>query len=115
MCALGAAVRFGAATVSQAMAARAAAPGPDGGAALFPRTVRQWGFVAGLAPDGVRFLVRVAASRSLPILAFGAALASSLVVTAVAGRLPGRGCRGRPALTSTLRRGSVTAATTRQW
>ncbi|MET9501200.1 hypothetical protein ABZY42_05590 [Streptomyces sp. NPDC006622] len=84
VCALGSAVCFGAATVLQAMAARAVEPGPDGGAALFLRAARQWRFLAGLALDGLGFLFQVAALRSIPIYAVGAALASSLAVTAVA-------------------------------
>ncbi|WP_280887506.1 DMT family transporter [Streptomyces sp. LBL] len=98
LCALGAAVCFGTATVLQAMAARAvdAAGGGDGEAALLLRAVRQWRYVAGLALDGLGFLFQVAALRSVPIYAVGAALASSLAVTAVVGarllrvRLSGR-------------------------
>jgi drug/metabolite transporter (DMT)-like permease len=84
MCALGAAVCFGTATVLQAMAARAAADsGPGGDAALLLRALRQWRYLAGLALDGVGFLLQIAALRSIPIYAVGAALASSLAVTAV--------------------------------
>jgi drug/metabolite transporter (DMT)-like permease len=84
VCALGAAVCFGTATVWQAMAARAAADAGDGGdAALLLRALRQWRYLAGLALDGVGFLLQVAALRSVPIYAVGAALASSLAVTAV--------------------------------
>jgi drug/metabolite transporter (DMT)-like permease len=83
VCALGAAVCFGTATVLQAMAARAADAGPGGEAALFLRAVRQWRYAAGLALDGIGFLLQVAALRSIPIYAVGAALAASLAVTAV--------------------------------
>ncbi|MGW1779264.1 hypothetical protein ACWCQQ_08985 [Streptomyces sp. NPDC002143] len=86
MCALGAAVCFGTATVLQAMAARAVAvdEGSSGGeAALLLRAVRQWRYLAGLGLDGLGFLFQIAALRSLPIYAVGAALASSLAVTAV--------------------------------
>ncbi|MFD3620236.1 hypothetical protein ACFWWT_34350 [Streptomyces sp. NPDC058676] len=83
VCALGAAVCFGTATVLQAMAARAADTGGGGEAALLLRAVRQWRYLAGLALDGVGFLLQVAALRSIPIYAVGAALASSLAVTAV--------------------------------
>lgn len=89
MCALGAAVCFGTATVLQAVAARAAADtgagtgGPGGDAALLLRALRQWRYLAGLALDGVGFVLQIAALRSLPIYAVGAALASSLAVTAV--------------------------------
>jgi drug/metabolite transporter (DMT)-like permease len=92
VCALGAAVCFGTATVLQAVAARAAAggPAPGGEAALLLRALRQWRYLAGLALDGVGFLLQIAALRSLPIYAVGAALAASLAVTAVvAARLLG--------------------------
>ncbi|GAA2920826.1 hypothetical protein GCM10010524_58710 [Streptomyces mexicanus] len=99
MCALGAAVCFGTATVLQAVATRAAAgPGgtPDeagegagggavgGGAALLLRAVGQWRYLAGLALDGLGFVLQILALRSLPIYVVGAALAASLAVTAVA-------------------------------
>ncbi|MEU9185153.1 hypothetical protein AB0D14_11420 [Streptomyces sp. NPDC048484] len=96
VCALGASVCFGTATVLQAIAARAAGPGtrpsdpseppdPSGvDAALFLRAVREWRYLAGLALDGVGFVLQIAALRSLPIYAVGAALAASLAVTAVA-------------------------------
>ncbi|MGW0080499.1 hypothetical protein [Streptomyces sp. NPDC003393] len=89
VCALGAAVCFGTATVLQAVAARAAAEpgGTRGGAAdaaLLLRALRQWRYAAGLGLDGLGFLLQIAALRSLPIYAVGAALASSLAVTAVA-------------------------------
>ncbi len=85
VCALGAAVCFGTATVLQAMAARAAdtVGGGGGEAALLLRAVRQWRYVVGLALDGLGFLFQVAALRSVPIYAVGAALASSVAVTAV--------------------------------
>lgn len=72
----------------QAMAARTAdaSDGGDGSAfavTLFLRAVRQWRYLAGLALDGVGFLLQIAALRSVPIYAVGAALASSLAVTAV--------------------------------
>ncbi|MEV5877061.1 DMT family transporter [Streptomyces sp. NPDC052101] len=85
MCALGAAVCFGTATVLQAMAARTASDDGGGGgdAALLLRALRQWRYMAGLALDGVGFLLQIAALRSVPIYAVGAALAASLAVTAV--------------------------------
>ncbi|MGV9243194.1 hypothetical protein [Streptomyces sp. NPDC003710] len=85
VCALGAAVCFGTATVLQAVAARAAGTGGGGEAALLLRALRQWRYLAGLALDGLGFLLQIAALRSLPIYAVGAALASSLAVTAVVG------------------------------
>ena len=85
VCALGAAVCFGTATVLQAMAARTASRDDGGGgdAALFLRAVREWRYVVGLGLDGFGFLFQIAALRSLPIYAVSAALASSLAVTAV--------------------------------
>ncbi|MFE7930813.1 hypothetical protein ACFU6S_19145 [Streptomyces sp. NPDC057456] len=83
VCALGAAVCFGTATVLQAMAARAAAGGSGGDAALLLRAVRQWRYLAGLGLDGLGFVFQIAALRSVPIYAVGAALAASLAVTAV--------------------------------
>ncbi|MGW2747579.1 DMT family transporter [Streptomyces sp. NPDC001450] len=83
VCALAAAVCFGTATVLQAVAARQAGTGGGGEAALLLRAVRQWRYLAGLALDGLGFLFQIAALRSIPIYAVGAALASSLAVTAV--------------------------------
>jgi drug/metabolite transporter (DMT)-like permease len=85
VCALGAAVCFGTATVLQAMAARAAGTQDGGGgqAGVLLRAVRQWRYLLGLGLDGVGFLLQVAALRSIPIYAVGAALAASLAVTAV--------------------------------
>ncbi|UFR07395.1 MULTISPECIES: hypothetical protein [Streptomyces] len=85
VCALGAAVCFGTATVLQAVAARAAGAGSGGGgdAALLLRALRQWRYLAGLGLDGLGFVLQVAALRSVPIYAVGAALAASLAVTAV--------------------------------
>ncbi|MER7476833.1 hypothetical protein ABTX60_04095 [Streptomyces sp. NPDC126510] len=84
LCALGAAVCFGTATVLQAIAARsAAATGPGGDVALLWRALRQWRYLAGLALDGLGFVLQILALRSVPIYAVGAALAASLAVTAV--------------------------------
>jgi drug/metabolite transporter (DMT)-like permease len=83
VCALGAAVCFGTATVLQAVAARAAVTGEGGEAALLLRALRQWRYLAGLALDGLGFLLQIAALRSIPIYAVAAALASSLAVTGV--------------------------------
>jgi drug/metabolite transporter (DMT)-like permease len=83
VCALGAAVCFGTATVLQAVAARTAGTGEGGEAALLLRALRQWKYLAGLSLDGLGFLFQIVALRSLPIYAVSAALASSLAVTAV--------------------------------
>ncbi|MEV8017633.1 hypothetical protein AB0O76_15095 [Streptomyces sp. NPDC086554] len=85
VCALGSAVCFGTASVLQAIAARATAPGTGSGVdpALLLRAVRQWRYIAGLGLDGLGFLLQIVALRSIPIYAVGAALAASLAVTAV--------------------------------
>ncbi|MFF4643920.1 hypothetical protein [Streptomyces sp. NPDC001389] len=86
VCALGAAVCFGTASVLQAVAARAAARPEDGsgvGTALFLRAVRQWRYLAGLALDAVGFVLQIIALRHIPIYVVGAAMAASLAVTAV--------------------------------
>jgi drug/metabolite transporter (DMT)-like permease len=87
LCALGASVCFGTATVLQAVAARAAGPGEGGAeggeAALLLRALRQWRYLAGLALDGLGFLLQIVALRSVPIYTVAAALASSLAVTGV--------------------------------
>ncbi|MEV6576966.1 hypothetical protein AB0M92_02220 [Streptomyces sp. NPDC051582] len=85
VCALGAAVCFGTASVLQAMAARAAEPGTGSGvdAALLLRAARQWRYVAGLGLDGAGFVLQIVALRHVPIYTVGAALAASLAVTAV--------------------------------
>ncbi|MFF3321463.1 hypothetical protein [Streptomyces sp. NPDC002889] len=85
ICALGSAVCFGTASVLQAIAARTAEPGTGSGvdAALLLRALRQWRYLAGLALDGLGFVLQIVALRSLPIYAVSAALAASLAVTAV--------------------------------
>ncbi|MFF6773816.1 hypothetical protein ACFY8W_09645 [Streptomyces sp. NPDC012637] len=85
MCALGSAVCFGAASVFQALGARAAEPGTGSGVdvALLWRALRQWRYVAGLGLDGLGFVLQIVALRTLPIYAVGASLAASLAVTAV--------------------------------
>ncbi|MEU9855944.1 hypothetical protein [Streptomyces sp. NPDC047974] len=86
VCALGSALCFGAATVFQAAAARAAAPGTGSGVdvGLLWRAVRQWRYAVGLGLglDGLGFVLEVVALRTLPLYAVGAALAASLAVTA---------------------------------
>lgn len=85
ICALGSAVCYGTASVLQAIAARATQPGTGSGvdAALLLRALRQWRYIAGLALDGLGFVLQIVALRSIPIYAVGAALAASLAVTAV--------------------------------
>ncbi|MFJ8013024.1 hypothetical protein [Streptomyces sp. NPDC096339] len=85
ICALGAAVCFGTASVLQAMAARAAEPGTGSGVdpALLLRAARQWRYLAGLGLDAAGFALQIIALRHVPIYTVGAALAASLAVTAV--------------------------------
>ncbi|MEU4103829.1 hypothetical protein ACFY8X_03625 [Streptomyces tanashiensis] len=85
ICALASSVCFGAASVLQAMAARATEPGTGGGVdvALMWRALRQWRYLAGLGMDGLGFALQIVALRTLPIYVVGAALAASLAVTAV--------------------------------
>ncbi|MFE7515268.1 hypothetical protein [Streptomyces sp. NPDC057540] len=85
ICALASSVCFGAASVLQAMAARAAEPGTGSGVdvALMWRALRQWRYLAGLGTDGLGFVLQIVALRTLPIYVVGAALAASLAVTAV--------------------------------
>lgn len=88
VCALASACCFGTASVLQAVAARAVETGSGSGvdAMLLLRVLRQWRFAAGLALDGLGFLLQVVALRSLPLYAVGASLAASLAVTAEIGR-----------------------------
>lgn len=83
LCALGAAICSGAATVFQAAAARAARGGKGGEAALLLRAVRQWRYLLGLGLDILSFVLQITALRLVPIYLVGAALASSLAVTAL--------------------------------
>ncbi|MFJ6100894.1 hypothetical protein ACIQHY_07805 [Streptomyces sp. NPDC092359] len=85
ICALASSVCFGAASVLQAVAARAAPPGTGSGVdvALLWRALRQWRYLAGLGLDGLGFALQIVALRTLPIYVVGAALAASLAVTAV--------------------------------
>ncbi|MCX4628031.1 MULTISPECIES: hypothetical protein [unclassified Streptomyces] len=85
VCALGAAVCFGTASVLQAMAARAVEPGTGSGVdtALLLRAARQWRYVLGLGLDAAGFVLQIVALKNVPIYTVGAALAASLAVTAV--------------------------------
>ncbi|WP_405706309.1 hypothetical protein [Streptomyces sp. NBC_00069] len=85
VCALGAAVCFGTASVLQAMAARAVEPGTGSGVdtALLLRAARQWRYLLGLGLDAAGFVLQIVALKHIPIYTVGAALAASLAVTAV--------------------------------
>jgi drug/metabolite transporter (DMT)-like permease len=84
--ALGCSVCYGTATVLQAAATRSVDAGTsDSGvdAALLFRALQQWRYLAGVALDGVGFLLQVAALRLVPIYVVAAAIAASLAVTAI--------------------------------
>jgi drug/metabolite transporter (DMT)-like permease len=84
--ALGCSVCYGTATVLQAAATRSVDAGTsDSGvdAALLFRALQQWRYLAGIALDGVGFLLQVAALRLVPIYVVAAAIAASLAVTAI--------------------------------
>ncbi len=85
ICALASAVCFGAASVLQAVATRAIAPGTGSGVdpGLLMRVLKQWRYLAGLGLDGLGFVLQIVALRHIPIYAVGAALAGSLAVTAL--------------------------------
>ncbi|MFD6323338.1 hypothetical protein ACFWOL_10790 [Streptomyces sp. NPDC058442] len=85
VCALASACCFGTASVLQAIAARAVETGSGSGVdpVLLVRALRQWRYTAGLALDGLGFLLQIIALRSIPLYAVGASLAASLAVTAV--------------------------------
>ena len=83
--ALGCSVCYGTASVLQAMATRSVDAGTGSGidAALVVRALRQWRYAAGLALDGLGFLLQVAALRLVPIYVVAAALAASIAVTGI--------------------------------
>jgi drug/metabolite transporter (DMT)-like permease len=83
--ALGCSVCYGTATVLQAAATRSVDPGSDSGvdAMLLLRALRQWRYLAGIALDGLGFVLQVAALRLVPIYVVAAAIAASLAVTAI--------------------------------
>jgi len=83
--ALGCSVCYGTASVLQAAGARSVEAGSNSGvdAVLLMRAVRQWRYLAGIALDGVGFLLQVAALRLVPIYVVAAALAASIAVTGI--------------------------------
>ena len=83
LCALGASIVYGVASVLQAIGARREdeSKGVDPG--LLVKLLRQGPFVAGLLLDVVGALFTVVALRRLPLFVVQAAIASSLAVTAV--------------------------------
>ncbi|MGW5720125.1 DMT family transporter [Amycolatopsis sp. NPDC003865] len=92
LCALGAAIAYGVASVMQSVAAQATdtdgdKPGVD--PKLLVRVLKQWKFVLGLSLDVLGFVAQIAALHVLPLFVVQAALAASLAVTAVAARFLG--------------------------
>jgi len=83
--ALGCAVCYGTASVFQAAATRSVAAGSGSGVdtVLLWRAARRWRYLAGVALDGLGFLLQVAALRMVPIYIVAAALAASIAVTGV--------------------------------
>ncbi|MGO8939139.1 MAG: DMT family transporter [Mycobacterium sp.] len=83
--ALGCSVCYGVASVLQAVATRSVESGSGSGIdpALLVRASRQWRYLAGIALDGLGFLLQVAALRLVPIYVVAAALAASIAVTGI--------------------------------
>lgn len=85
VCALLAAVAYGAASVMQAAAARGTEESAGGvDPRLLLRVLKQWRYLLGLGLDFLGFIAQLAALRVLPLFVVQAALAASLAVTAVA-------------------------------
>ncbi|MEU8639083.1 DMT family transporter [Amycolatopsis sp. NPDC048633] len=91
LCALGAAIAYGVASVMQSVAAQATEDSGAGGVdpKLLVRVLGQWKFVVGLSLDVLGFVAQIAALHVLPLFVVQAALAASLAVTAVAARFLG--------------------------
>ena len=81
--AFAAAVAYGAATILQAVGARRTARSDAPDARLLWRLLHSTPYVAGLALDGIGFLLSLAALRSQPLFIVQAVVASSLAVTAI--------------------------------
>jgi drug/metabolite transporter (DMT)-like permease len=81
--ALLAAVCFGAASVLQAQAARAAPDSAGLDPRLLVRLLRSWRFLLGITLDTLGFVFELAALLRLPLFLVQAAVASALAVTAV--------------------------------
>lgn len=83
--ALGCSVCYGSASVLQAVATRSVESASKSGvdAVLLVRAARQWRYLAGIALDGVGFLLQVLALRLVPIYVVAAALAASIAVTGI--------------------------------
>lgn len=87
VCAFGAALSYGVASVLQAFAVRQTplAEGLDPNLVL--RLLRSWRYVLGLGLDGLGFLLTVVAVQSLPLFVVQSIVASFLAITAVLGAL----------------------------
>lgn len=85
--AVGAACCYGAASVLQAMAARAEVTTEGLDPRLLMRLVRSWRYLLGLGLDGFGFLLSIAALQTIPLFAVQAIVSSFLAITAVLGAL----------------------------
>jgi hypothetical protein len=83
LAALGAALCYGAGDLLEQVGARRVSASDGVDPRLLLRTVRQLPWVAGLALDGIGFVLAVAALGHLPLFAVQAALASSIGVTSI--------------------------------
>jgi drug/metabolite transporter (DMT)-like permease len=81
--AFAAAIAYGAATVMQAVGARAGGTADDLDRRLVKRLLRSSPYIAGVALDAVGFGLSFAALRTMPLFTVQAIIASSLAVTAL--------------------------------
>src|SRR4051812_24695667 len=91
LCALGAAIAYGVASVMQSVAAQATEDTGTGGGdpKLLVRVLGPGEVVVGLSLDVLGFVAQIAPLHGLPLFVVRAALAASLAVTAVAARFLG--------------------------
>jgi drug/metabolite transporter (DMT)-like permease len=87
LCAAGAALCYGVASVLQALSAARAAAAAGLDPRLLVRLARQLPYVAGLALDAAGFALAVLALRTLPLFLVQSVVAGSVGVTAVTGSL----------------------------
>ena len=85
LCAVGAAVCYGIASVMQAMAARATSRAESLDPRLLLRLFRSWRYLVGTGLDLLGFVLTVVALQSLPLFVVQSVVASFLAVTAVVG------------------------------
>jgi drug/metabolite transporter (DMT)-like permease len=85
--ALGAAVCYGAASILQALAARAERTTSGLDPRLLLRLVKSWRYLLGLGLDGFAFLLSIVALQTMPLFAVQAIVSSFLAITAVLGAI----------------------------